>query len=115
MLFAFAISLFIFQSMVAIHRFRNDMSTISFIVGANAVIAALFWSIYAHEKAPVGSKQRERHRISVWLLATLLNVGFAYRVTMMMPLVVMWVLWGLVGVTTVGTFHLYFLRPDHSA
>ncbi|KAK1283598.1 hypothetical protein QJS10_CPB21g01034 [Acorus calamus] len=115
MWFVFAISLFTFQSMVAIYRSHNDMKSVSFIVGADVAIAALSWSIRAHEKPLVGSKQRERHRISIWLLATLLNVGFAYRVTMMMPLVVKWVLWAFVGVTTVGTFHLYFLRPDHIA
>ncbi|KAK1307846.1 hypothetical protein QJS10_CPA09g01102 [Acorus calamus] len=98
--------------MVAIYRSRDDMKSVSFIVGADVAIAALFWSIRAHEKALVGSKQRERHKISIWLLATLLNVDFAYRVTMMMPLVVMWVLWAFVGVTTAGTFHLYFLRPE---
>ncbi|KAK1260322.1 hypothetical protein QJS04_geneDACA013346 [Acorus gramineus] len=105
----------IFQSVVAIHRSRNDIWIASFIVGADIDIALLFWSIYAHEKAPVGSKQRERLKIFIWLLATLLNVGFAYRVTMMMPLVMSLVLWALVAVTTVGTFHLYFLRPHQRA
>ncbi|KAK1283596.1 hypothetical protein QJS10_CPB21g01032 [Acorus calamus] len=101
--------------MAAIYRSRNDIWILSFIVGANIDIGLLFWSIYAHEKAPVGSKQRERHKIFIWFSATLLDMGFAYRVTMMMPLVMSLVLWALVAVTTVGTFHLYFLRPDHRA
>ncbi|KAK1283137.1 hypothetical protein QJS10_CPB21g01018 [Acorus calamus] len=103
------------QSMVAIKRSRNDVWIVCFIVCANAVIALLFWSIYAHEKAPVGSKQREKHKIFIWFLAMLLNVGFACRVTMTMPLVMSLVLWALVAITAVGTFHLYFLSPDHRA
>ncbi|KAK1308441.1 hypothetical protein QJS10_CPA09g01087 [Acorus calamus] len=105
-------AILILQSMMAIHRSRNNGIIISFIVFVDVVIALLFCSINAHEKAPVGSKQREKHKIFIWFLATLLNVGFAYRVTMMMPFVLALVLWALVAVTTVGTFHLYFLRPD---
>ncbi|KAK1308445.1 hypothetical protein QJS10_CPA09g01083 [Acorus calamus] len=106
------IAILISQSMLTIYRSLNDMRTVSFIVIVDVVIALLFCSIIGHEKSPVRSKQRKTCKILIWFLATLLNVGFAYRVTMMMPLVVSWVLWALVGVTTVGTFHLYFLRPD---
>ncbi|KAK1260318.1 hypothetical protein QJS04_geneDACA013342 [Acorus gramineus] len=110
--FVLPMAILILQSMVAIHRSRNDATIIVFIVFLDIGIALLFCSIRDHEKAPVGSKQREKHKILIWFLATLLNVGFAYRVTMMMPLVVSWVLWSLVAVTTIGTFHIYFLRPD---
>ncbi|KAK1283599.1 hypothetical protein QJS10_CPB21g01037 [Acorus calamus] len=108
----FTTCLLILQSIVAVHRSRNDRGTVSFIIIVDVIIALLFCSIRAHEKAPVGSKQRGKNKILIWFLATLLNVGFAYRVTMMMTLVMSWVLWALVTVTTVGTFSLYFLRPD---
>ncbi|KAK1308952.1 hypothetical protein QJS10_CPA09g01065 [Acorus calamus] len=108
----FAAFLLIVQSMVAIHRSRNDMSTVSFIIGVDIDMALLSWTIYAHEKAPIGSKQRERLNMFIWLLATLLNMGFAYKVSMVIPLVLSLILWALVAVTTVSTFHLYFLRLD---
>ncbi|KAK1307848.1 hypothetical protein QJS10_CPA09g01108 [Acorus calamus] len=115
MWFLLPIALLILQSIVAIHRSWNDMRTVSFIIGANADIGLLLWSIGAHEKSPVGSKQREKLKIFIWLLATLLNVGLAYRVTMMMPFMVSLVLWVLVAFTTIVTFHLFFLLPDQRA
>ncbi|KAK1259100.1 hypothetical protein QJS04_geneDACA021940 [Acorus gramineus] len=67
----------IFNSIFAIYRSRDDIYTVAFIIAANIALAFLFWSISAHENAPKESKKK--HKISIWAMATLLNVGFAWK------------------------------------
>ncbi|KAK1281574.1 hypothetical protein QJS10_CPB22g00801 [Acorus calamus] len=67
----------IFNSIFAIYRSRDDIPTVVFIIAANIALAFLFWSIRAHENASKESKQK--HKISIWSMATLLNVGFAWK------------------------------------
>ncbi|KAK1257025.1 hypothetical protein QJS04_geneDACA020565 [Acorus gramineus] len=95
------------NSIIAIYRSRDDIPTVAFIIAANIALALLFLSIRSHEKAPAESKRK--HKIWIWSMATLLNVGFAWKVTMILPLWMSLILWALVAVSTVGTFYLYFL------
>ncbi|KAK1279861.1 hypothetical protein QJS04_geneDACA020447 [Acorus gramineus] len=100
-----------FNSIVAVYRSRDDIPTVCFIVAANATLSLLFRSIRAHESAPEGSNEKERHKIWIWCLAALLNVGFCWKVTAMLPMEMSSILWALVAMTTIGTFYLYFLLP----
>ncbi|KAK1257027.1 hypothetical protein QJS04_geneDACA020567 [Acorus gramineus] len=67
----------IFNSIFAIYRSRDDIYTVTFIIAANIALAFLFWSIRAHENA--AKEAKKKHKISIWAMATLLNVGFAWK------------------------------------
>ncbi|KAK1280846.1 hypothetical protein QJS04_geneDACA018543 [Acorus gramineus] len=103
------------NSIIAAYRSRDDIPTVLFIVISNAVIFSLLWSIHAHERALRGSTQKKWYKIFIWSLAALLNVGFAWKVTQVLPLLMSSVLWVLVAACTVGTFYLYFVVADRKS
>ncbi|KAK1280367.1 hypothetical protein QJS04_geneDACA003092 [Acorus gramineus] len=96
----------------AIYRSRDDICAIAFIVVANAALVLLFLCIHGHEKAPEGSEQQMRYRTAIWLLGASLNAGFAYKASTVMPLALGAILWSLAGISTLGSFYLFFVLPS---
>ncbi|KAK1282925.1 hypothetical protein QJS10_CPB22g00799 [Acorus calamus] len=100
-----------FNSIIAIYRARDDVCTIIYIVVANITIYLLFWCVREHEQLPEGSREKEKYKAAIWFLAALLNVGFGYKVSTILPFALSAILWSLVVVSVVGTFYLFFLFP----
>ncbi|KAK1298714.1 hypothetical protein QJS10_CPB14g00408 [Acorus calamus] len=100
------------NSAYAIYRSRDDVCAIAFIVVANAALVLLFLCIHGYEKAREGSEQQMRYRIAIWLLGASLNAGFAYKASTFMPLALGAILWSLAGISTLGSFYLFFVLPS---
>lgn len=97
-------------------RARHDFWTMSFIISVYVLLMLLYWCLHIGEKLPEDSKERERLRVPVWLLATTLNLMFAYRVSFMLSLGFSLFVWTLALLCCSSTFYVFFIykcSPDH--
>ena len=112
--FTLAAAFLTLNTIGAILRMSEDIPAVSFTVTLYVFLMIFFWCVSAFEKMPHDSKNRERLKILVWVLATTLSLMFAYRVwTMVRPGVALGLLvWGMVGITSVITFYFFFVFGD---
>lgn len=97
-------------------RACHDLRTMSFIISVNVLLMLLYWCLHVGEKLPEDSKERERLRVPVWLLATALNLMFAYRISFLLSLGFSLFVWTLALLCCFSTFYLFFIykgSPDH--
>ncbi|TVU17154.1 hypothetical protein EJB05_33170, partial [Eragrostis curvula] len=102
-------------------RVRDRPSDMAFVVLAYADLAALFWCLRRVERlvttdqassSPAAGEERRRLQVAVWALSTVLSCAFAYRVSLVMPPVLVIVVWSMtVSVVLVG-FYLLVVCKD---
>lgn len=109
--FTIAVGYLIFNTVGAIVRIRQDMVAVTYTISFFVLLMILFWSVSVFQKLPQDSKKRERLKIPIWVLATALNLMFAYRVwTIVLPgMVLGWLVWGMAGTASLVTFYFFFL------
>eukprot|EP00268_Persea_americana_P020761 TRINITY_DN20833_c0_g1_i1.p1 TRINITY_DN20833_c0_g1~~TRINITY_DN20833_c0_g1_i1.p1 ORF type:complete len:164 (-),score=11.38 TRINITY_DN20833_c0_g1_i1:138-569(-) len=112
--FTIAVGYLIFNTVSAIVRIRQDMVAVTFTISFFVFLMILFWSVSVFQKLPQDSKQRERLKIPIWILATALNLLFAYRVWTIVPpgMILGWLVWGMAGTASLVTFYFSFLYGD---
>jgi hypothetical protein len=98
---------------------RDDLAFVAF---AYADLAALFWCVCRVERlaaAAPGSgtvrderRRRRRLQVAVWVLSTALSCAFAYRVSLIMPLALVLVVWAMASSVVLVGFYVLVLCED---
>ncbi|XXG42469.1 hypothetical protein AAC387_Pa01g2741 [Persea americana] len=99
-------------SVFSVIRARHDVPTLAFIISMYVFLMLLFYCLHLHDTLPENSHQKERLRVPIWLLATILNVLFAYRVSTMLPLSLDCLVWAMAGSTSVLGFYVFFIYKE---
>lgn len=109
-----AVGFFMFNTVGAIVRIRQDIVAVTFTLSLFVLLMILFWCLSVFEKLPRGSKKKERLKLPIWVLSTTLNLLFAYRVwTIIIPNMALgWLVWGMAGTTCLITFYVFFIHDD---
>ncbi|KAJ3709058.1 hypothetical protein LUZ61_012763 [Rhynchospora tenuis] len=100
------------KTMAPIYRSKGDGGSIAFITISFSDLLLLFWCLHLFERATPGSVTRERIKVAVWSLATLLTLMFSWKVAILMPLPVAVVVWVMAAATSVGGFYAFFLLKE---
>lgn len=92
----------------AIYRaaIASDVATVAFVAASYGALLTLLRSLRAYELAPAA--ERERLRVRVWALCTLLTGLFAWKVAGVVPLPVAVGVWAVAVATSAGGFGLLF-------
>lgn len=69
-----------FNSAMAIYRSKGDRAAVAFVVFSYVDLVFLFWCLRWYEREEQGSGSRERLKMAIWLLATMLTLAFSYKV-----------------------------------
>ncbi|KAJ4757224.1 hypothetical protein LUZ62_067599 [Rhynchospora pubera] len=109
---ALAFAFLTVNSLLAICRSKGDKGTVAFITISFTDLLLLFWCLRLFERAAPGSVTRERIKVAVWSLATLLTLMFSSKVAILMPLPVAVVVWVMAAATSVGGFYAFFLLKE---
>lgn len=98
------------NSGLAVYRAREDAASLLYVTVSYLLLLLLFACLRTHERAPPGSPARERARRAVWLVTTLLTIGFAWKVAALMPSTAAGAaVWVLAVATSVGGFFALFV------
>jgi hypothetical protein len=73
------------------------------------VLALLFHLIHRFEAEPRCSPARERIKVLIWILTSILTGMFSYKVAALMPLVASVVVWGMGVGTVIAGFCMFFI------
>ncbi|KAK1257029.1 hypothetical protein QJS04_geneDACA020569 [Acorus gramineus] len=104
-----------FNSAVALYRNWNNLSSLNFIVTAYGSFMSLMWCINALEKVPKEDSQKKwRYRVAIWVLASILNLTFSFRISVVMPLIMSVSVWTLSVLSIIGTFYVFFVIADEA-
>ncbi|KAJ8649571.1 hypothetical protein MRB53_002594 [Persea americana] len=99
-------------SVFSVIRARHDVPTLAFIISMYVCLVLLFYCLYVHDTLPANSQQKEKMRVPIWFLATILNVLFAYRVSTMLPLTLDCLVWAMAGSTSLLGFYVFFIYKE---
>lgn len=100
------------NSAVAVVRSRGETMAVAFITFSYVDLVALFVCLRMYERARAGSSTREWLKIAVWVLTTLLTLGFSYRVAAVMPAPVALLVWLMAFATVTGGFVAFFVLKE---
>jgi hypothetical protein len=100
------------NSITAIHRSWGDAAATIFVIASYASLVLLFYFLRLFETAPPGSPARDRAKIGVWLMTTLLTAMFTARVAVLLPWSVGAGVCLMGGCTVAGGFYALFLLPS---
>ncbi|KAG0490590.1 hypothetical protein HPP92_007453 [Vanilla planifolia] len=92
----------------------GDPQNVAFALVSYAVLLALLFCIRIIEKRRDAEEETRGGgiKVAVWVLATMLNVGFTWRAAAMLPNALAAVAWALVAVFSLGSFWaLLIYRP----
>ena len=101
-----------FNSVMAVYRSNRDFWAISFVVFSYLVLVLLFYCLRQYEKERPESPRRERLKVAVWLLTTMLTAVFSYKVAAIMPFPVQVLVWAMAGATVLGGFYGFFVYTE---
>ena len=101
-----------FNSGMAIYRSDGDVYAVAFVVFSYLDLVLLFYCLRQFEKADPNSPAREKLKMAVWILTTLLTVVFSHKVAAIMPLPVQVLVWAMAGATVLGGFYAFFLHRE---
>jgi hypothetical protein len=104
-----------FNSFMAVYRSNGDVGAISFVAFSYSVLVLLFYCLRRFETTPPESPSRDRIKMAVWLLTTLLTAAFSYKVAAIMPLPVQVLVWAMAGATVLGGFYAFFIHQEKAA
>jgi Family of unknown function (DUF6490) len=110
MLSCVGLGMLTFNSARAIYHSNKDIGSISFVLISYLDILLLFWVLRLFEKEAPDSLNRERIKIAVWILCTILTVMFSWKVGAMMPFVLRFFVWLIASVSSLGGFYALFLH-----
>ncbi|KAJ3709061.1 hypothetical protein LUZ61_012766 [Rhynchospora tenuis] len=99
-----------FNSARVVYNSNQDIGSISFVLISYLDLLLLFWFLRLFEKAAPNSPNRERIKVVVWLLSTLLTVMFSWKVAAMMPLFVGSLVWLIGSASSLGGLYALFLH-----
>ncbi|CAL5050873.1 unnamed protein product [Urochloa decumbens] len=89
----------------------GDVCSVAFVVVSYGALILLLRSLRAYELAPPeAAAERERLRLRVWALCTLLTGLFAWKVAGVVPLPLAVGVWAVAAATSAGGFLLLFNR-----
>lgn len=98
-----------FNSAMAIYRSKGDRAAVAFVVFSYVDLVFLFWCLRWYEREEQGSGSRERLKMAIWLLATMLTLAFSYKVAAIVPVPEQILVWGMADATVLGGFYAFFL------
>lgn len=103
-----------FNTVCAIIRMREDILAVTFAISFFVFLMIFLWCLIVFDKLPQESKKKEMLKVPIWVLATALNLMFAYRVsTIIQPSMALgWLVWGMAGTTALVTFYFFFVYAD---
>ncbi|KAL6606621.1 hypothetical protein ACP70R_042274 [Stipagrostis hirtigluma subsp. patula] len=99
------------NSVAAIHRSHGDVAAAGFVLASYLSLLLLFYCLRWFEAAPPESPARDRARLGVWLLTTLLTAMFSWRVAALVLLPVAAGVWLMAASSVLGGFYALFLLP----
>ncbi|KAF3341580.1 hypothetical protein FCM35_KLT00218 [Carex littledalei] len=99
-----------YNSVKAIYYSNGDMGSISFVLVSYLDLLLLFWFLCLFEKAAPESPNRERIKMAVWFLSTLLTVMFTWKVGAVMPFFVGLFISVVASASCLGGFYALFLH-----
>ncbi|CAN6358752.1 unnamed protein product [Urochloa humidicola] len=110
----------IFLGYILIGTVRDRPLDLAFVVFSYADLAAIFLCLRRAERlpreepSPDGGKGHERRRLqlAVWTLSTALSCAFAYRVSLIMPAVLVVVVWSMTLFVVIVGFFVLVLHKD---
>ncbi|CAN6349874.1 unnamed protein product [Urochloa humidicola] len=79
-------------------RARGDPRDLAFVAGSGAVLAALLWCLRLAPGSP-----------AVWSLSTVLSCAFAYRVSLVMPVSLVILVWCMTAFVVLAGFFMLVL------
>ncbi|CAL5051016.1 unnamed protein product [Urochloa decumbens] len=89
----------------------GDVGSVAFVVVSYGALLLLLRSLRSYELAPPeAAAERERLRLRVWALCTLLTGLFARKVAGVVPLPLAVGVWAVAAATSAGGFVLLFSR-----
>ncbi|RRT79345.1 hypothetical protein B296_00005961 [Ensete ventricosum] len=98
------------NTLLALHRSRDDPWNAAFVVTSYADLISLFYCLRLFERTPEAAVRTRRNlKKAVWCLSALLVAMFSYRVAAVMPPVVAVIVWCMAGLTVSGGFYALFL------
>ncbi|XP_062229092.1 uncharacterized protein LOC133926931 isoform X2 [Phragmites australis] len=101
-----------FNSAMAIYRSNGDAAAVAFVAFSYTDLVLLFCCLRWFEKEVPGSATRDKLKVAVWLLTTLLTVVFSYKVAAIMPFPVQVLVWAMAAATVLGGFYAFFLHRE---
>jgi len=103
-----------FNSAIAARRSNGDTGAIFFVAFSYLDLVILFYLLRQFERTPPASLRRERIKMAVWLLTTMLTAAFSYKVAEIMPFPVQVLVWVMAGLTVLGGFYALFLHREET-
>lgn len=107
-----AIAFLTFNTGMAIRRAGGEPWAIAFVVFSYCDLLLLFGFLRAFERADQNSPRRERIKVAVWLLTTMLTAAFSYKVAAVMPLAIAVLVWVMAFATVAGGYYAFFLASE---
>lgn len=99
---------------ISIFRSRGKPWDLAFAISCYVELILLFWCLKLREN--LGADAPVEHikwlKIVVFVLTTLLAVSFAYRVSLIMPMCLKIVIWGMGGSVIVAGFYAFFIFDE---
>ena len=98
-----------------VHQVRDRPRDLAFLAFAYADLAALFLCLRRAERLPrepspeEGAEERRRLQLVVWTLSAALSCAFAYRVSLIMPPVLVVAVWSMTSFVVVAGFFVLVL------
>ncbi|XP_008806216.1 uncharacterized protein LOC103718967 [Phoenix dactylifera] len=98
----------------AAYHARQDPGTLVFVLWSYVNLLLLFLCLKKFESLEADSppEKRERLKVAIWVLATALNLTFAWRVAGIMPLALAVVIWAMAALVAVAGFYGLFIYKD---
>ena len=97
--------LFTFNSGMTVYHPQRDLRSVALAVFSYLDLILLIACLGSYERAAARSSTRQRLKVAVWILTTLLTAAFSYRVAaeISMPLPMAALVWAMVFVTMTGS------------
>ncbi|CAN6237561.1 unnamed protein product [Urochloa humidicola] len=98
-----------FNSAMAVHRAQGDPQAAALVVFSYLDLVLLFFHLRMYDRQTADMPKRDRLKVAVWLLTTLLTITFSCKVAAIMPPLVALLVWAMASVTLLGGFYAFFL------
>ncbi|KAJ3701396.1 hypothetical protein LUZ61_005101 [Rhynchospora tenuis] len=100
-----------YNAVLSIYRSRGNPWDLAFVISCFAELILLFWCLKKFENhgADVPLERKHQLKVVVWVLTTLLTVTFAWKVSLIMPLCLTLVIWGMSASVIIAGFYAFFI------
>lgn len=112
----FLMGLLSFSLTTEIYQSIGNPANVAFVIISHLDLMILFWCSDELDKLSENSKRRQKLKVAVWSLSTILLLMITYRVASIMPSRVRVLLWVVAGLCISATFYACFLyreEPQH--